>query len=76
MRDERALIDRLEASAHKGPAPVRPGSAGVREVLGFPISGSSATADVRALLLGTRIDTRNLPRFVEPEYLELSGTGA
>lgn len=76
MRDKRALIDRLGASAHKEPVPVRPGSVGVREVLGFPISGSSATADVRALLLGTRIDTRNLPRFVEPEYLELSGTGA
>jgi required for meiotic nuclear division protein 1 len=49
---------------------------GVREVLGFPIASSSPTADVRALLLGTRIDTRNLPRFVEPESLQLSGTGA
>jgi uncharacterized Rmd1/YagE family protein len=49
---------------------------GVREVLGFPIAGDSPTANVRALLLGTRIDTRNLPRFVEPETLQLSGTGA
>jgi uncharacterized Rmd1/YagE family protein len=45
-------------------------------VLGFPIAGGASTADVRALLLGTRIDTRNLPRFVEPESLHLSGTGA
>lgn len=52
------------------------GGVGLREVLGFPIAGSSTNADVRALLLGTRIDTRNLPGFVEPEALGLSGTGA
>lgn len=30
---------------------------------------------MRALLLGTRIDTRNLSRFVEPDAITLSGTG-
>jgi uncharacterized Rmd1/YagE family protein len=44
--------------------------------LGFPIAGIAPNADVRALLLGTRIDTRNLPGFVEPEELSLSGIGA
>jgi len=58
------------------PGLARLGGVGVREVLGFPIAGSSPNADVRALLLGTRIDTRSLPRFVEPEKLRLSGTGA
>ena len=55
---------------------IRPGSVGVREVLGFPIAGTSSRADVRALLPGTRIDTRKLARFAEPESLELSGIGA
>lgn len=61
--------------AHRGSRTNRAGAVGVREVLGFPIALSSPTADVRALLLGARIDTRNLPRFIEPENLELSGTG-
>lgn len=51
-------------------------SVGVREVLGFPIAGKSSNAQVRALLLGTRIDMRNLSRFVEPDAFTLSGTGA
>lgn len=49
---------------------------GVREVLSFPIAGDRPNASVRALLLGTRIDTRNLARFAEPEELALSGIGA
>ena len=53
----------------------RPASVGVREVLGIPLDGGSARADVRALLLGARIDTRNLRNFVEPEKLTLSGIG-
>lgn len=56
--------------------PARLGSAGVREVLGFPIPGSSSSAQVRALLLGARIDTRNLPRFLEADAFPLSGVGA
>ncbi len=55
---------------------VRAASIGAREVLGVAIAGQAATADVRALLLGTRIDTRNLRDFVEPEDLVLSGIGA
>ncbi|MEG3143265.1 RMD1 family protein [Sphingomonas sp. RT2P30] len=60
------------------PSPVatRPAGVGIREVLGFPIAGGAPSADIRALLLGTRIDTRHLPRFVEPEALRLSGIGA
>ncbi|WP_019830892.1 RMD1 family protein [Sphingomonas sp. PR090111-T3T-6A] len=56
-------------------AATRPGI-GAREVLGVSLSGGERTADVRALLLGTRIDTRNLRQFVEPETLTLSGIGA
>src|SRR6187402_998693 len=55
---------------------MRPVGVGVREVLGFAIPGQSPTADVRALLLGTRIDTRNLRDFVEPDELDLTGIGA
>lgn len=45
-------------------------------MLGFPIAGGSSKAHARALLLGTRIDTRNLSRFVEPDAFALSGSGA
>jgi required for meiotic nuclear division protein 1 len=52
-------------------------AAAVREVLGSSLPGDAHTADARALLLGTRIDTRALPDvFVEPEALDLSGIGA
>lgn len=51
-------------------------SVGIREVLGAPLPGEPARGDVRALLLGTRIDTRNLQDFAEPETLNLSGVGA
>lgn len=49
---------------------------GIREVLGAALPGERGEADVRALLLGTRIDTRGLRDFVEPETLALSGLGA
>lgn len=59
------------------PEPTRPSlRVGIPEVLGLPIAGSSTKANVRALLLGTRIDTRKLRRFVEPDAFGLSGTGA
>jgi len=64
------------SSARPLPAAARLASVGVREVLGCPVPGRSSSADVRALLLGSRIDTRNLPRFVEPEDIGLSGIGA
>ena len=57
-------------------AAARLGTAGAREVLGLALPGVSGTADVRALLLGTRIDTRAIRDFVEPEGLSLSGIGA
>lgn len=49
---------------------------GVCEVVGFPLAGSSTVADVRALLVGARIDTRNLGDLVEPEKLTPGGVGA
>lgn len=55
---------------------LRPISVGIREVLGAALPGESSRGDVRALLLGTRVDTRNLQDFVEPETLDLSGVGA
>jgi uncharacterized Rmd1/YagE family protein len=54
----------------------RLGGVGVREVLGCPLGGDAKAAGVRALLLGARIDTRNLDGFVEPERLVLEGIGA
>lgn len=56
--------------------PTRTTGVGVREVLGAPLPGEARRADVRALLLGTRIDLRALSGFVEPETLVLSGVGA
>lgn len=53
----------------------RLGSVGVREVLGVALEGGAISGDVRALLLGVRIDTRNLANFVEPERLTLKGMG-
>ncbi len=44
--------------------------------MGVPLSGHSMSADVRALLVGARIDTRNLSDFVEPEELIPRGVGA
>lgn len=64
------------APLRRSVSPSRPIGVGVREVLGFAIPGQTSTADVRALLIGTRIDTRNLRDFVEPERLSLTGIGA
>lgn len=49
---------------------------GIREVVGFPLVGNAVSADVRALLVGERIDTRNLGDFVDPERLTPDGIGA
>jgi len=73
---DRIVANEVETSALASPGSARHGGVGVREVLGFPIAGGSSTAHVRALLLGTRIDTRNLSRFVEPEAFTLAGTRA
>ena len=45
-------------------------------MLGAALPGEPGKGDVRALLLGARIDTRNLRNFAEPETLALSGVGA
>jgi uncharacterized Rmd1/YagE family protein len=55
---------------------LRPAVVGVREVLGMALPHKARSADVRALLLGSRIDTRNVRDFVEPEHLHLDGIGA
>jgi uncharacterized Rmd1/YagE family protein len=49
---------------------------GVPEVLGQSFPGNVETANVRALLLGTRIDTRNIEGLNEPDGLILDGIGA
>ncbi|USI74944.1 RMD1 family protein [Sphingomonas morindae] len=54
----------------------RAAGVGVREVLGLALPGRSDRGNVRALLLGARIDTRNLEGFAETESLVLAGVGA
>lgn len=49
---------------------------GLREVVGFALAGKPGPAAVRALLVGTRIDTRNLGDFVEPDELMPHSAGA
>src|ERR1700712_3574315 len=56
--------------------PLRAASVGVPEVLGLSFPGNAEAAKVRALLLGTRIDTRNVRSFGEPDALILDGIGA
>lgn len=51
-------------------------SVGIPEVLGVALAGDPGKGTVRALLLGARIDTRNLRDFTEPQDLTLSGIGA
>jgi len=43
-------------------------------VLGLRLAGERASSEIRAILLGARIDTRDLPEFAEPEELA-PGTG-
>lgn len=57
-------------------AGIRPVTVGAREVVAFPIDGPLKRAEVRALLVGERIDTRDLVDFAEPENLEPQGVGA
>ena len=56
--------------------PLRAASVGVPEVLGLSFPGNAEAAKVRALLLGTRIDTRKVRSFGEPDALILDGIGA
>jgi hypothetical protein len=73
---QRTATQQARRGAFASHSSTRPGSVGAREVLGLAISGSSPRADVKALLLGARIDTRKLSRFAEPETLKLTGIGA
>lgn len=45
-----------------------------RQVVGRRLPGAIASSEIRALLIGARIDTRDLPEFVDAEELGL-GTG-
>lgn len=74
--DQKSLENPTDMSPLASLGSARLGVVGVREVLGFPIAGSSSNAYARALLLGTRIDMRKLSRFVEPDAFTLSGIGA
>jgi required for meiotic nuclear division protein 1 len=55
---------------------VRPATVGVREVVGSALPGSLKRANVRALMVGDRIDTRNLEGFADPESLKPEGLNA
>lgn len=70
------MANQAQATTPVPPGSVRVASIGVPEVLGFPVPGSSSEVDVRALLLGSRIDTRHLTRFLEPDAFVLSGPRA
>lgn len=50
--------------------------AGAREVLGFVLPGRMAPGEVRALLVGSRINMRGLSDFVELDDLDTRETGA
>jgi uncharacterized Rmd1/YagE family protein len=58
------------------PASARTPDIGMREVVGAPLAGSPHGAEARALLIGTRIDTRNLLDLVEPDRIVPGGAGA
>ncbi|HTH28784.1 MAG TPA: RMD1 family protein [Sphingobium sp.] len=42
---------------------------GARQVVGLRLDGAPAALEMRALLIGARIDTRQLDEFIEPESL-------
>lgn len=47
--------------------------AGIPEVLSFRLPGNAAPAEVRAILAGSRINTRELDGFVERDALDVGG---
>lgn len=66
-----------ESSTPRTADPIRrPLAVGAREVVAALLDQQPARADVRALLVGTRIDTRGLAGFVEPSRLAPTGAGA
>jgi len=60
----------LSAGAFRARSP-----AGVPEVLSFNLPGGAARAKVRAILLGSRIDTRELEGYAEPGELDGTSSG-
>lgn len=68
--DDRSTAPDLASSTNLLPA------LGTREVVGFLLGGGTNKGEVRALLVGARIDTRHLQDFVEPEQLDPQGLGA
>lgn len=50
--------------------------AGIPEVLSFRLPGRASPAEVRAILVGSRINTRELDGFVEVEGLDAAASGA
>lgn len=56
-------------------AKLRAPTVGIREVVGFSPIGHASGPEVRALLVGSRIDTRSLPDFVEPDRLAPTSAG-
>jgi uncharacterized Rmd1/YagE family protein len=49
--------------------------AGIPEVLSFPLPGRASPAKVRAVLVGSRINTRELDGHAEPEALDATSSG-
>lgn len=62
---------RTRSPADYGRAP----AIGIREVVALSLGGHPRGPDVRALLVGSRIDTRNLTDFVEPDKLTSDHSG-
>ena len=63
------MSKRVQDSAHPR-APV-----GIREVLAFPLHGRTSLTEVRAILVGSRIDTRDFAGSVELEEIRAEETG-
>ena len=59
-----------QAGAHRVRSP-----AGIPEVLSFSLPGRATPANVRAVLVGSRINTRELEGYTEPQELDATSAG-
>ena len=57
-----------------GAHPTRP-PAGIPEVLSFRLPGRASPAEVRAVLVGSRINTRELDGYTDPQELDATQSG-
>lgn len=74
--DEKACVMTDPTSPDLSPvAYARAPAVGIREVVAFSLAGHVRGPEVRALLVGARIDTRDLGDFVEPDRLTTDGAG-